>query len=130
VALPLVGEGDVPFTVAPFNCEDNGATITSLGYNFSDDDTCGFTNAAVGDRQNAGNPGLGALAANGGPTPTLLPAVTSPLVNFIPIAVCGGGDTIAGSPVTTDQRGISRPQETGCEIGSVELEGLVVRFTG
>jgi len=114
----------------PFNC-DNGDGTTSSGYNFSDDDTCGFTNVATGDRENAGDPGLGELADNGGPTPTLLPAATSPLVNFIPIAACGGGDELAEFAVTTDQRGIARPQDVGCEIGSVELEfELVVLFTG
>lgn len=128
VALPL---GSDP---VPFNCED--ANTTSSGYNFSDDDTCGFTNVAAGDRENAGDPGLGALAGNGGPTQTLLPATTSPLVNFIPIAACGGGDALVGAlpPVTTDQRGITRPQATGCEIGSVELEVVAVvaepTFTG
>ena len=56
-------------------------TPTSFGYNFSDDASCGFTQPT--DRQNAGNPGLGALANNGGPTRTMLPAAASPLVNAI-----------------------------------------------
>jgi len=128
VALPQGNGAPTP------NCEiDDGLTaVTSSGYNFSDDDTCGFTNVAAGDRENAGDPGLGALADNGGPTQTMLPAATSPLLNFIPIAACGGGDALAGSAVTTDQRGVTRPQETGCEIGSVEVEAvaIVVRFTG
>ena len=125
VAIPLNNDP----APDPVNCED---TATSSGYNFSDDDTCEFTNVAAGDRENAGDRGLGELADNGGPTPTLLPADTSPLVNFIPLAACGGGDALAGFAVTTDQRGITRPQETGCEIGSVELEAveLVVQFTG
>ena len=105
---------------------------TSSGYNFSDDATCGFTNTAAGDRETAGDPGLGALASNGGPTQTRLPAATSPLLNFIPLASCQA-DGAAG--VTTDQRGISRPQGPGCEIGSVEVEvaaavEIVIRFTG
>jgi hypothetical protein len=96
---------------------------TSLGYNFSDDDTCGFTETT--DTEDGPDPQLGALADNGGPTPTRLPALTSPLVNAIPIDACGDGDGLAGFAVTTDQRGITRPQETGCEIGSVELEAPV-----
>jgi len=109
------------------NC-DFPAT-TSQGYNFSDDATCSFTDTTAGDRENAGDPGLGALASNGGPTQTRLPTATSALLNFIPIASCQA-DGAAG--VTTDQRGISRPQSTGCEIGAVEVEvvELVVRFTG
>ena len=114
------------------NCEVDLNPTVSSGYNFSDDDTCGFTNVATGDRENAGDPGVGALADNGGPTQTMLPSSASPLLNFIPISACGSGDTLAGFAVTTDQRGITRRQETGCEIGSVEVQGvvLVVRFTG
>jgi hypothetical protein len=120
VALPRNASGE---TGTPFNCEDlPTAGTTSSGFNFSDDDTCGFTNTAQGDRESAGDPGLAALANNGGPTQTRLPQPGSPLVNFIPIPDCGGGDDLAGFAVTTDQRGVSRPQETGCEIGSVEIE--------
>ena len=126
VALPQGTGSPTP------NCDLENPGTASVGYNFSDDDTCGFTNVATGDRENAGDPQLGALADNGGPTPTMLPASTSPLVNFIPIAACGGGDVLAGFAVTTDQRGVTRPQGTGCEIGAVEVEAeeIVVRFTG
>jgi len=114
------------------NCEIATNPTISSGYNFSDDATCGFTNTATGDRENAGDPLVGALASNGGPTQTMLPQTGSPLLNFIPIASCGGGDALAGFAVTTDQRGVSRPQATGCEIGSVEVEVVVVEptFTG
>ncbi len=83
----------------------------SQGYNYGDDDTCGFT--ASTDKASAASPQLGALAANGGPTPTQLPATTSPLLDQIPPAAC---------QVAIDQRGITRPQGTGCEIGAVEVE--------
>jgi hypothetical protein len=120
VALPRNGPGE---TGTPFNCVVGAvATTTSSGFNFSDDDTCEFTNTAQGDRENAGDPGLAALASNGGPTQTRLPQPGSPLINFIPIPDCSGGDDIAGFAVNEDQRGASRPQETGCEIGSVEIE--------
>jgi uncharacterized repeat protein (TIGR01451 family) len=46
-----------------------------------------------------GNPGLGDLRLNGGPTPTLLPAYDSPVIDQ--------GMTVGG--VTTDQRGELRP---------------------
>lgn len=105
----------------------------SLGYNYSDDDSCDLNGST--DQQNAADPQLGALANNGGPTMTRLPAGTSPLVNAIPIVDCGDGDALAGATVTTDQRGVSRPQDTGCEIGSVELEApkpvaVTPNFTG
>ncbi len=95
-------------------------TPTSFGYNFSDDLSCGFTQPT--DRQDAGSPGLGELANNGGPTRTMLPAAASPLVNAIPPASCQA-DGAAG--ITADQRGIARPQGTGCDIGAVEAQIVV-----
>ena len=109
VALPLGGGG---------NCVLVGAT-TSHGFNFSDDASCGFTNVAQGDRENAGSPLLGALADNGGPTQTRLPQTDSPLLDAVPPASCQA-DGAAG--ITTDQRGVSRPQGAGCDIGAVEVE--------
>jgi predicted outer membrane repeat protein len=110
VALPTGG----------LNCVVDGDT-TSNGYNFSDDDSCGFT--ADTDRQDAGDPGLGALAANGGPTETRLPAAGSPLLGAIPDASCQDD---GASGITTDQRGVTRPQPVGCDIGAVEVEAPVV----
>lgn len=102
------------------NCS-NAGTTTSNGYNFSDDASCGFT--AATDRQTAGDPGLGALGANGGPTQTRLPVTGSPLIGGIPDASCQA-DGAAG--VSTDQRGVTRPQPSGCDIGAVEVEAPVV----
>jgi len=58
------------------------------------------------------DPELGPLADNGGMTPTHRPLVQSPAINVIPADDC---------TVSTDQRGVSRPQGAGCDIGSVEL---------
>jgi hypothetical protein len=103
------------------------AAATSNGYNFSDDASCGFT--GTGDTQNGGDPLLGSLASNGGATQTRLPQAGSPLLDAIPSGSCQA-DGAAG--VTTDQRGVTRPQGTGCDIGAVEVEVAVitVRFTG
>lgn len=116
------------------NCSIPGLT-TSNGFNFSDDASCGFT--GTGDHQNAGDPGLGALASNGGPTQTRLPQTGSPLMDAIPVASCQGD---GASGITSDQRGVARPQGPGCDIGAVEVEvagpapaaavQTVVRFTG
>ncbi len=57
------------------------------------------------------NPQLGPLQDNGGPTPTMALAATSP-------AVDAGDDS---SCPATDQRGISRPQGPHCDIGAFEL---------
>ncbi len=90
-----------------------GVAGGSLGYNFSDDASCKFT--APTDRMDAGNPLLGPLAPNGGPTQSQLPQAGSPLVDAIPAAACP-------SDVTTDQRGVARPQGGFCDIGAVEVE--------
>lgn len=62
------------------------------------------------------DPDLDALHDNGGPTETHSPFVTSPIVNYIPAEFCA---------VSTDQRGISRPQGSGCEIGAFEVQAPV-----
>ena len=107
------------------NCDVSDST-TSQGYNFSDDASCGFTNTAAGDKQNAGSPLLNPLGANGGPTETMLPftpktnSTASPLIDAIPVAACQTG---VAAGVGTDQRGVTRPQLLGCDIGAVEVTG-------
>jgi CSLREA domain-containing protein len=58
----------------------------------------------------SGDPRLGALQDNGGPTFTMLPAADSPAID--------AGDT----DLTTDQRGVLRPQGSADDIGAVERE--------
>ena len=87
-------------------------TFTSLGHNLDSDGSCGLN--ATGDLSNT-NPKLGPLADNGGPTKThgLLPG--SPAIDRIPPQSC---------IVTTDQRGVARPQGAACDIGAYEFEGV------
>ena len=63
------------------------------------------------------NPQLGALANNGGPTLTLLPADGAPEVGAIPDATC------VSTGVGLDQRGLARGAgaNSSCTIGSVEV---------
>ena len=56
------------------------------------------------------DPQLGALASNGGPTQTRLPAVGSPTINAGNAPRCS----------VIDQRGVSRPHGSNCDIGAVE----------
>jgi hypothetical protein len=94
-----------------------GEEVASAGFNLDSSDQCGFH--AVGDKVNT-DPQLGPLQANGGLTPTMLPAPTSPAVDQ------GGGGT------TIDQRGVVRPIDfpsianapggDGSDIGAVELQ--------
>ncbi len=97
-----------------------GGTTSSQGYNLSDDNTCSaFT--AGGDANNV-VPGAGldpnGLQNNGGSTPTIALLFTSPAVDHVPVASC---TDIAGNQITTDQRGISRPQGPACDSGAFEL---------
>jgi len=107
------------------------SATTSNGDNFSDDTSCGFTNLAQRDRENAGDPLLAALANNGGPTQTRLPQTGSPLLDTIPAGSCQA-DGATG--ITTDQRALPRPAFSGCDVGSVEIQpaaaAITVRFTG
>jgi len=75
----------------------------------------------MGDRQGAGLPpiALAPLADNGAVGQTMLPLSGSPLLNFIPPSACRTG---AAAGVTDDERGVTRPQGTGCEIGAAEVE--------
>jgi hypothetical protein len=93
----------------------NGTLPISMGNNIVGDTSCGFT--GPGDLINT-NPLLGPAANNGGPTLTDLPAAGSPAIDAVPLSSCSD---VSGNTVTTDQRGIARPQGSACDIGSVEV---------
>jgi parallel beta-helix repeat protein len=112
VALPHGAGNCSSGTIEEASAESVSIPSTDQGYNFSDDDTCGFT-ASTSNVRTPNDPVLGPLADNGGPTQTLLPLATSPLLDAIPPATCGA---------VVDQRGVTRPQGTGCDIGAVEVE--------
>ncbi|MGB5413308.1 MAG: choice-of-anchor Q domain-containing protein, partial [Polyangiales bacterium] len=67
------------------------------------------------------DPMLGPLADNGGPTETHALEEGSPAINQIPAADCVDEE---GEPLTTDQRGLARPQGDSCDVGAFELEVL------
>ena len=97
--------------------------ITSDGHNLEDTNTCGFT--GPGDLINT-NPLLGPLQNNGGPTLThaLLPG--SPAIDAGDNSVCP----------TTDQRGVTRPQDGNgdgiavCDIGAFEFTRATYAISG
>lgn len=55
---------------------------------------------------------LAPLADNGGPVRTRAPFAVSPLIDKVPAGAC---------TLTTDARGMNRPQGSACDIGAVEL---------
>lgn len=94
-------------------CSIDGGVVTTLGHNIeSPANTCGL-DPLFDDQVDVAGVSLAPLDDNGGPTRTHLPSPTSPAVNAIPIQDCS---------VPTDQRGIARPQGSGCDVGAVELE--------
>lgn len=107
LANSIIGNG----TVGAFDCYAlSSASIADGGHNVDQDHSCGFTGAS--DIINA-NPGLGALANNGGPTLTMALLDGSPAIN-------AGGSRSNGCPAA-DQRNIPRPQGTSCDIGAFEF---------
>lgn len=93
----------------PANCATGGtATVSSLGHNLSSDGTCAAL-TQPGDLFNT--PALlRPLFDNGGPAPSHLPFVNSPVIDAANPARC---------PVT-DQRG--RARRNVCDIGAVEYD--------
>jgi predicted outer membrane repeat protein len=107
------------------NCEvgvSSAAPITSNGFNLSSDGTCSPYFTQPSDL-NGGNPNLGPLANNGGPTLTRMPQPLSDAIDSIPMGTNGCGTTL-----TTDQRGYPRPLGPACDIGSVEY-GVIATAT-
>jgi hypothetical protein len=104
--------------------EDCSGTVTDAGYNLDDDGSCGF--AAAGHSQSDVKPYMGPMQDNGGPTETRAPALGSPVLNQIPTGATGNGVTLCPG---TDQRGVSRPQGSACDIGAVELSPTTQTIT-
>jgi len=94
---------------------------TSDGHNLSDDGTCSFFFSGPGDLDST-PAGLdpGGLKNNGGPTQTVALLSTSQAINAIPLSPTNYCTDASGNPVKTDQRGVPRPQGSGCDIGSFE----------
>lgn len=94
------------------NCSQ---TITDGRYNISDDQSCDFTSQTS---RNSVDPELdtAGLQDNSGPTETIALQFSSPAAAAIPANVIG-----CGTDVEADQRGIERPQLSGCDIGAFEI---------
>lgn len=109
------------------NC--NGSPITSNDYNLAADTSCTAALTQPHDIKNMPAT-IGPLADNGGATTphtfthALLPG--SPAINKIPIT-----SGCNGAGVTTDQRGVARPQPAGglCDIGAFEVQSNIVAPT-
>jgi hypothetical protein len=102
------------------NCSVSGGNLTSNGHNLDSGNSCGL--AATGDITNT-DPLIGPLADNGGPaTGSGQATLTHALLGGSP--AIDAGACVAG--VTTDQRGVARPQGDDCDIGAYEFEGYFI----
>jgi len=104
-------------SVIESDCE---GSATSNGYNIeSPGDTCGFEQPTDQVNVSADDLKLGPLQDNGGPTMTHALGAGSVAIDVIPTDECVDA---GGAPLTTDQRGVTRPQGSACDAGSVEME--------
>ncbi|HSH05112.1 MAG TPA: LamG-like jellyroll fold domain-containing protein [Anaerolineae bacterium] len=93
-------------------------TIQDNGFNLIQDNvnSCGLSHG-VNNNIVGQAPLLAGLGDNGGTTPTMALSPYSPALNVIPAGNC---------PVAIDQRGITRPQFTTCDIGAYEYDVMLV----
>lgn len=90
------------------DCAVYGGTVGYAGVNLIEDGSCG---ASSTDLILKGDPKLGSLLDNGGPTQTHALSPGSVLINKVPASAC--------EPV--DQRGVRRPQGRQCDVGAFEM---------
>ncbi len=93
-------------TIVAYNGTNCNAGLTSNGHNLEDNNTCGFV--TTGDMTDT-DPLLGPLTVDGG-------SLVHPLLTGSP--AIDHGVCIAG--ITIDQRGVTRPQGSTCDIGAYE----------
>jgi hypothetical protein len=123
----VLGAGETPTVrfsgnIVDGDCHATDSTVVwmSDGSNIeSPDNTCGFTPPS--DRVNVTGEelSLGPLEDNGGDTATHLPMSGSIAIDLIPAGQCG--EVLPVFPLW-DQRRVGRPQGTGCDVGSVEVD--------
>ncbi|NIS81629.1 MAG: hypothetical protein GTO14_15810, partial [Anaerolineales bacterium] len=90
-----------------------GSSITQHGENLDTDNSCPTFSIMA-------SPMLGLLTDNGGSTLTHALNLGSPAIDVVSNCT----EMPIGSPLTEDQRGVSRPQPTGgiCDLGAFEFE--------
>ncbi len=117
VANSIFADNDAPAS------DDCVGTLNSLDYNLIED-TTGCTISGTTTHNITGeDPELGTLQNNGGDLNTMALATTSPALNAANPASPGSGGAACA---VVDERGVSRPQETLCDMGAFELApGLI-----
>ncbi|RNL80881.1 choice-of-anchor Q domain-containing protein [Nocardioides marmorisolisilvae] len=122
-ASPAVIEGSIFEGTDPAgaanNCRIAASTVTGSGHNLENTSPsqCGLSAAnhdLIGQSAD-----LGTLADNGGPTQTMLPSASSPVIGAG--GACTDPTADPDGPLTVDQRGEPRPAGRPCDIGAVQL---------
>lgn len=92
-----------------------GGALVSNGYNLANDQSCTFF--AATDIQGL-SPELNGITSPAEGAAYHSPKPTSPVIDAGNPATPGSG---AAACLSSDQRGLARPQNTGCDIGAVEI---------
>jgi hypothetical protein len=100
---------------SPKEC-GNITQATVDGFNFFRDATCQTSTTNSNHPSTAIS--VGALQDNGGPTFTQALPSGSAAINSVPTGNC---TDLSAAAVTTDQRGIGRPQDGACDAGAFEF---------
>lgn len=101
-----------------------GTVEEQRGYNIYNDFSCEAPMGVTDEGSLVAGPDLGAFGDNGGPTPTLMPELSSAAIDLVPESMC--------MDAVSDQRGYKRvvaihdPNQSRCDAGSVEYQGDVV----
>lgn len=117
------------------------SSLNDDGYNLSAspagaDTTCGFSNGSTHSRTvTDAQLDLQSLGNYGGPTETQALGTGSIAIDAIPVDASEQclnavgspiSDPVTSAPITSDQRGVTRPQGAGCDIGAFEVEQTTV----
>jgi hypothetical protein len=119
----VAGNTDMSATGKQPDCNGNASGVIrhviSQGYNLFGTTTGCSVSLSSGDQDLGGvDPQIAPLADNGGPTQTSALLLGSPAIDAgNPLPPGSGGDACAAA----DQRGVSRPQGTSCDIGAFEF---------
>lgn len=98
------------------SCTDGAdGTLLASGANLETGSTCGAAAGGGFTTVSSAALVLSPLGDHGGPTPTLVPGIGSPMRNAAPDCL-----DVEGTAIALDQRGYSRPVGSACDLGAVE----------
>jgi hypothetical protein len=122
IADSIVANNTVGVSNTPGSCSAAITGANDQGNNLQfGDATCAF---ALGSDV-TGDPKLGPTQDNGGGLPTAALGAGSAAID---VGTCTDPNS-GGAAITTDERGVPRPQGAGCDIGAFELDAVAPTVT-